>query len=137
LAGIGAPTQALASRRDRGRYPPPGEHIDVDGHRLHLHVIGEQGSSPSAYLARPQGWSVAADTLHAWRRLSRQQITATRSLGDLPLAVLSVTEQDRYAEVLTRLQAELATLSSNCPHVTVEGATHYTRSSPNKHTLRS
>jgi hypothetical protein len=49
-----------------------------------------------------------------------------RSLGSLPLVVISVTEQDRYADVLTRLQAELATLSSNSRHVTVSGATHYT-----------
>ena len=46
-----------------------------------------------------------------------------RSLGGLPLVVISVTEQDRYADVLTRLQAELAL--SNGRHVTVSGATHY------------
>jgi pimeloyl-ACP methyl ester carboxylesterase len=86
-----------------------------------------------AYLARPQGWSVAADALLAWSRVSRRQVNATRPLGDLPLAVLSVTEQDRYGEVLTRLQAELATLSSNCRHVTVEGATHYTLVSEQAH----
>ena len=40
--------------------------------------------------------------------------------------VLSVTEQDRYADVLTRLQAELVSLSSNSQHITVAGATHYT-----------
>ncbi len=40
--------------------------------------------------------------------------------------MLSVTEQDRYAEVLTRLQADLASLSSNSQHLTVAGATHYT-----------
>jgi pimeloyl-ACP methyl ester carboxylesterase len=287
LAGVGASTQALASRRDRDRYPPPGELVNIGGHRLHLQVAGERGSFPTtileagigsfssnwawvrdelardgrvvtydraglgwsdrgsasldagtaagqlhaalraadvgppyllaghsygglvirmfadkyrdevvgmvlvdsshpdqwvhirasregrtvalgnrmtaalahlgllrllhaersfiaglppreyaemrAYLARPQGWSVAADTLLAWRRLSRQQVNATRPLGDLPLAVLSVTEQDKYADVLTRLQSELATLSSNCRHVTVEGATHYTLVSERRH----
>ncbi len=40
--------------------------------------------------------------------------------------MLSVTEQDRYAEVLTRLQAELVKLSPNSRHITVTGATHYT-----------
>jgi pimeloyl-ACP methyl ester carboxylesterase len=79
-----------------------------------------------AYLARPQGWSAGAAGLLAWGRLSRDQVNATRSLEDLPLVVLSVTEQDRYAEVLTRLQAELPQLSSNSRHVTVPGATHYT-----------
>jgi hypothetical protein len=53
-------------------------------------------------------------------------VNAARSLGALPLVVLSVTEQDRYADVLTALQAELPALSSNSQHVTVEGATHYT-----------
>jgi pimeloyl-ACP methyl ester carboxylesterase len=79
-----------------------------------------------AYLARPEGWSVGADGLLAWRRLSRGQVNAARSLGDLPLVVISVTEQDRYADVLTALQAELPALSANSRHVTVAGATHYT-----------
>jgi pimeloyl-ACP methyl ester carboxylesterase len=79
-----------------------------------------------AYLARPQGWSAGAGGLLAWGKHSREQVNAVRSLGSLPLVVISVTEQDRYADVLTRLQAELATLSSNSRHVTVSGATHYT-----------
>jgi pimeloyl-ACP methyl ester carboxylesterase len=286
-AGLGACGQALASRRDRDRYPPPGTLVDVGGHRLHLHVVGEQGSSPTtileagigsfssnwawvrdelardgrvitydraglgwsdrgtasldagtaatelhtalqvadigppyllaghsygglvmrmfadkyrdevvgmvlvdsshpdqwahikasrggrtvalgnrlaaslarfgllrlfhaersyigglppreyaemrAYLARPQGWSVGADALVAWRQSSRRQVNETHDLDDLPLAVLSVTEQDKYAEVLTRLQSQLAALSSNCRHVTVEGATHYTLVSEQAH----
>jgi pimeloyl-ACP methyl ester carboxylesterase len=86
-----------------------------------------------AYLARPQGWSAGADGLIAWGRLSRAQVNAARDLGDRPLVVLSVTEQDRYAEVLTRLQAELPALSSNSRHVTVTGATHYTLVSERRH----
>lgn len=86
-----------------------------------------------AYLSRPQGWSVGADGLVAWAELSRDQVNATRGLGDLPLMVLSVTEQDRYAEVLTRLQEELPSLSSNSRHVTVGGATHYTLVSEQRH----
>jgi hypothetical protein len=53
-------------------------------------------------------------------------VNATRDLADLPLVVLSVTEQNRYAKVLSRLQAELTSLSSNSEHLTVAGATHYT-----------
>ena len=79
-----------------------------------------------AYLARPQGWSAGADGLLAWGRQSRDQVNAARDLGGLPLVVLSVTEQDRYAEVLTKLQAELALLSTNSRHTTITGATHYT-----------
>lgn len=253
LAGIVASSQAVASRRDHRRFPPPGELIDVGGHRLHLIVAGAQPAAPTvvleagmasmsanwawvqhelaehgrvvsydraagigppyvlaghsygglvvrmftdrypdevvgivlvdsshpdqwvnipasrngrtvamgnrvtallarfgllrlfraerpfitglpareyaqmrAYLARPQGWSAGVDGLLAWGQQSRDQVNATRHMGGLPLVVLSVTEQDRYAEVLTRLQAELASLSSNSQHRTVAGATHYT-----------
>ena len=56
----------------------------------------------------------------------RAQVNATAPLGDLPLFVLSVTEQAHYAAELTALQAELPALSTNSQHVTVEGATHYT-----------
>jgi pimeloyl-ACP methyl ester carboxylesterase len=98
----------------------PAERSFIDG------LPPREYAEMRAYLARPQGWSVGADGLLAWGWLSRQQVNKTRSLGDLPLVVLSVTEQDRYAEVLTRLQAELATLSSNSRHLTVAGATHYT-----------
>ncbi len=60
-----------------------------------------------AYLSTPDGWLAGADGLIAWRDLSREQVNSTRSLGNLPLFVLSVTEQDHYADVLTELQAEL------------------------------
>jgi len=86
-----------------------------------------------AYLARPDGWTAGAEGLLAWSRQSRDQVNAAGDLGDLPMVVLSVTEQDRYAEVLTRLQADLATLSSNSRHVTVAGATHYTLVSERAH----
>ncbi len=79
-----------------------------------------------AYLSTPDGWRAGADGLIAWRDLSQNQVNAVHSLDDLPLFVLSVTEQDRYADVLTSLQAELPKLSSNSKHITVEGATHYT-----------
>jgi hypothetical protein len=77
-----------------------------------------------AFLALPKQWSTGADGLVVWETLTRPQINAARSLGDMPLAVLSVTEQAMYAEVLTTLQAELPKLSSNSMHRTVEGATH-------------
>jgi hypothetical protein len=69
---------------------------------------------------------VGAEGLIAWRDLSRQQVNAAHSLGTLLLVVLSVSEQDHYADVLTKLQDELPALSSNSKQVTVAGATHYT-----------
>lgn len=80
-----------------------------------------------AYLSGPTGWLVGADGLQAWRDISRQQVNGTRGLGNLPLIVISVTEQSGYtADILTKLQAELPALSSNSQHITVDGATHYT-----------
>jgi pimeloyl-ACP methyl ester carboxylesterase len=87
-----------------------------------------------AYLARPQAWAAGAEGLLAWAG-SRTQVNATGGLGRLPVVVLSVTEQHRYAPVLTRLQAELATLSTNSRHVTVTGATHYTLISERRHAV--
>jgi hypothetical protein len=86
-----------------------------------------------AYLSTPDGWAAGAEGLIAWRDLSREQVNATKNLGSLPLMVLSVTEQDRYADVLTKLQAELPALSSNSTHITVEGANHYTLVSMQKY----
>jgi pimeloyl-ACP methyl ester carboxylesterase len=86
-----------------------------------------------AYLARPEGWRTGAGGLLAWGRQSRAQVNAAGDLGDLPLVVLSVTEQSRYGDVLTRLQAELLSLSSNSRHITVAGATHYTLVSEREH----
>jgi hypothetical protein len=59
-----------------------------------------------------------------WHERTRPKINAARSLDDLPLVVLSVTEQPFFAEVLTRLQKEQAGLSRNSTHTVVAGATH-------------
>jgi pimeloyl-ACP methyl ester carboxylesterase len=75
-------------------------------------------------LSRPAAWAASADALAAWDSMTRPQVNGARSLGALPLAVLSVTEQARYAAVLTRLQADLPSLSANSVHQTVQGATH-------------
>src|SRR6266581_4556210 len=40
--------QAIADTRDRRRYPPPGQLVDVNGHRLHLHCQGQ--GSPTVVL---------------------------------------------------------------------------------------
>jgi pimeloyl-ACP methyl ester carboxylesterase len=84
----------------------------------------QQHAEMNAILVTPRPWSTAADGLIAWGDLSRDQINAARSLGNLPLFVLSVSEQDKYADVLTMLQTELPQLSSNSVHLIVQGATH-------------
>ncbi len=77
-----------------------------------------------AILAQPQPWKIGGEVLMIWNDRSRPQINQARRLGDLPLAVLSVTEQPYFADVLTSLQADLSTLSSNSIHYILQGATH-------------
>ena len=36
LAVIGAVYQAVATEMDQRAYPPPGEMVDIGGHRLHI-----------------------------------------------------------------------------------------------------
>jgi pimeloyl-ACP methyl ester carboxylesterase len=50
LAVIGATYQAIAMARDRRKYPPPGWMVDVGGHKLHLHVTGEDRGTPTVVL---------------------------------------------------------------------------------------
>ncbi len=49
--------QAVASTIDSRRYPPPGQLIDVGGHRLHYHTTGE-GPIPVILEAGGGGWSL-------------------------------------------------------------------------------
>jgi pimeloyl-ACP methyl ester carboxylesterase len=86
-----------------------------------------------ANLARPRAWLVSSGVLGVWDARTRPEIDKARSLGDLPLVVLSVTDQPAYGDVLTALQAELPGLSSNGVHIVVEGATHESLLSNREH----
>lgn len=77
-----------------------------------------------AFAMTPAALAVSSNALAVWDSITRSQINAAKSLGNMPLVVLSVTEQALYAEVLTKLQSELPALSSNSKHITVQGATH-------------
>jgi pimeloyl-ACP methyl ester carboxylesterase len=48
LGGVGATYQAVATALDRQAYPPTGQLVDVGGHRLHLHCVGQ--GSPTVVL---------------------------------------------------------------------------------------
>ena len=86
-----------------------------------------------AIFALPRSSAVAADGLAVWDELTRPQVNGARTLSDLPLAVLSVTEQPLYGEVLTALQSELPGLSSNSMQRIVVGATHENLISDREH----
>ena len=42
--------QQIATQRDKRRFPPPGQLVDVDGYRLHLHLMGQDKTSPTVIL---------------------------------------------------------------------------------------
>lgn len=84
----------------------------------------QQAAEMKAILSQPRSWAMSAGTLSAWPDRTTPRINAAAPLGDLPLIILGVTEQAFYGEVLTDLQAELPSLSSNSRLQIVEGATH-------------
>ena len=77
-----------------------------------------------AFASTSHSLSSAGDSLMVWDSISRPLVNNAGSLGDLPLIVLSVTDQPRMGAKLTELQAELPSLSSNSQHITVQGAYH-------------
>jgi len=71
LALIGAIYQAIATELDERAFPPPGQLIDVGGHRLHINCIG-QGSPTVILEAANLGMSAN------WVRVQRQVAQTTR-----------------------------------------------------------
>ena len=58
--------QTIAMKQDQKRYPPPGELVDVGGHRLHLHCVGT--GSPTVILEAGLGenwlsWHLVQDSI--------------------------------------------------------------------------
>jgi pimeloyl-ACP methyl ester carboxylesterase len=102
---------------------------------LYAGLPQRQAGEMEAILARPESWQHSGEVLLIWNERTRQQIDQARSLGDLPLAVLSVTEQPIYGDVLTSLQNELPSLSSNSVHHTEAGATHENLIAEREHAL--
>jgi pimeloyl-ACP methyl ester carboxylesterase len=64
LAGTGAVYQAIGSSLDRANFAPPGDLIDVGGHRLHLHCAGPlEDGGPTVILEAGAGM---ASPIWAW-----------------------------------------------------------------------
>ena len=62
LTTIGALYQIIGMVLDRRQYPPPGQMIDIGGHRLHLYCMG-QGSPTVVLEAAAPGWSLYWSTV--------------------------------------------------------------------------
>jgi pimeloyl-ACP methyl ester carboxylesterase len=77
-----------------------------------------------AFGGTPRALSASGQAAMAWDEVTRPLVSGAGDLGDLPLIVLSVTDQPRKGKELTELQAELLGLSTNSRHLTVQGAYH-------------
>ena len=77
-----------------------------------------------AFSRTPRALSASGQAAMAWDAVTRPLVNGAGDLGDLPLIVLSVTDQPRKGKELTELQADLAKLSTDSRHRIVEGAYH-------------
>jgi pimeloyl-ACP methyl ester carboxylesterase len=77
-----------------------------------------------ALASTPRALATSASAAASWDSRTRPLVNRASGLGDLPMTVLSVTEQPRKAAELTRLQARLVSLSTRSEHITVRGAHH-------------
>ena len=82
-----------------------------------------QAAELRAGAALPGFAATEAAQIHSWS-VSREQLNAAEPLGELPLAVLAVSEQPVGGELLTALQRELADLTEDASFEIVQGASH-------------
>jgi pimeloyl-ACP methyl ester carboxylesterase len=91
-----------------------------------------QAAELRAGAALPGFAATEAGQSRSWS-VSRDQLNAAAPLGDLPLAVLAVSEQPVGAELLTALQRELVELTEKASFKVVQGASHESVISDREH----
>jgi pimeloyl-ACP methyl ester carboxylesterase len=102
LAVVGAIYQAIATERDERAYPPPGQLVDVGGHRLHINCVGE--GSPTVILESALG----AMSAH-WVRV-QQQVAKTTRVCAYDRAGLGWSEPGPEPRDARQISSELYTL---------------------------
>lgn len=118
LVGCGTAVGAVLGRFGVFRFVT-GEYARLaDGlpHPQHEHL--------TAFASTPRALATASSAALVWDAVSRPLVGGPGCLGDVPLVVLSVTDQPRRGPELTELQDRLARLSTTSEHVVVEGAYH-------------
>ncbi len=96
--------QNISESRDLERYPPPGRMVEVDGHLMHIHCIGE--GSPTVILELGVG-----SASFAWYDIHKRisQITRTCAYDRAGLGYSEPTEQAKRAiDVAATLHTLLA-----------------------------
>ena len=91
-----------------------------------------QAAELRAFAALPGYAATEAGQIRSWP-VSRTQLNAAAPLGDLPVTVLTVSEQPVGGELLTALQRELTELTESASFEIVQGATHESLISNREH----
>ena len=93
-----------------------------------------QAGEIRAGAALPGFAATEAAQIRSWS-VSREQLNTAAPLGDLPLAVLAVTEQPVGGELLSALQRELAELTEDASFEVVQGASHESLIADREHAM--
>ena len=91
--------------------------------RITAGLPSQQAAELRAGAALPGYAATEAAQTRSWS-VSREQLNVAAPLGELPLAVIAVSEQPVGGELLTALQRELAKLTENASFQIVQGASH-------------
>ena len=105
LTVIGAIYQALATEIDRRTYPPPGQLVEVGGHRLHLHCVGQ--GTPTVILEAANGGMSAH-----WVRVQQEVARDTRACA-YDRAGLGWSEPGPEPRDAKQISSDLHTLLGN------------------------
>jgi pimeloyl-ACP methyl ester carboxylesterase len=100
--------------------------------RISAGLPPQQAAELRAGAALPGYAATEAAQIRSWS-VSREQLHAAAPLGELPLAVIAVSEQPVGGELLTALQRELAELTDNATFEIVQAATHESLISTREH----
>src|SRR5215211_6575363 len=102
LAVIGAIYQAVATEIDQRTYSPPGEMVEVNGHRMHINCVGE--GSPTVIL-EAANLGISAH----WIRV-QQQLARTTRVCAYDRAGLGWSERGPEPRDVSQISSELHTL---------------------------
>ncbi len=113
----GAIYQIVASNNDRRNFPPPGQLIDVDGHRLHLLVMGQSDNTPTVVL---ESGTMAFSSYWAWVQPEIAKFARVVAYDRAGLGWSEPGPKPRDAQhIATELHTALRTAGINGPYVLV------------------
>jgi pimeloyl-ACP methyl ester carboxylesterase len=101
---LGALYQALGTRRDLKRFPPPGRLVDVGGHRLHLLESGPKNSGPTILLE-----AGLMSTILSWSNIQRE-LSQSHHVVSVDRAGLGWSDLGPMARTADRIVDELHAL---------------------------